>query len=275
MITIICGKPGYGKTSFMAYLAMLEMTIKSRDSYINACNEIFTLNSQGLCLQLPPYKHLTYANFWVESHIWGYSPRIAMDFDGTDFGLPDRDHMTKFIPPYSSIFLMEGQSFLDSRKSRFFRQSVSRAYEIHRHYDLNIYLDCQRSTLIDLNVRGISEKLIEVYKHVNVIKDRQGRVLKVVWFLREFSSTEEYDKYLESGSVLKNYTEYSIVYTGNIFKCYNTKQNRALFYSNILSSRFCYDLIQKPCLELSYILDFNRSHSLSNMKNNAYWQKGV
>lgn len=275
MIVIVCGKPGFGKTSLMAYLAMLEMTIKSRESYINACYEILTLNSQGLCLELPPYKHLTYTNFWVESHIWGYAPRTAMDFDGTDFGLPDDNHITKFIPPFSSIFLMEGQSFLDSRKSRFFRQSVSRAYEIHRHYDLNIYLDCQRSTLIDLNVRGISEKIIEVYKKLKVITDRQGRVLKVIWYLREYSSTEEYDKYLESGSTLKNYVEYSISYAGNIFKCYDTKQNRSLFYDKIFKSQFSYDLIQKPSLNLEYIKNFNKSHSLANMKINTYWQKGV
>lgn len=275
MITIICGKPGYGKTSLMAYLAMIEMTINSRTPYLNACNEIYNFNSQGLNLKYPPYCHLTYCNFWVESHIFGYAPRTAMDFDGTDFGLPDSAHFTKFIPPFSSIFLMEGQSFLDSRKSRFFRQSVSRAYEIHRHYDLNIYLDCQRSTLIDLNVRGISEKLIETYKKCKVIKDNQGRILKIIWYLREFSSSEEYDKYLESGSVLKNYIEYSIAYSGNIFSCYDTKQNRSLFYSRIFNSQFNYDLIEKPNLTLDYIKSFNNVHSLENMKNNAYWQKGV
>lgn len=275
MITIICGNPGFGKTTYLAYLAMNEMTINARSRYLNACKEIDFLNAQGLNLTYPPYFHLVYGNFWGESHIFGFAPRTIMDFDGTDFGLPDREHKTKFIPPYSSIFLMEGQSFLDSRKSRYFRASVSRAYEIHRHYDLNIYLDCQRATLIDLNVRGISERIIECYKQCKIEFDSLGIMKKITWYLREFNSSEEYDKYLESGRKLKNYKEYSQSYNGNIGKCFNSKQNRALFYENVDNEDFCYDLAEKPNLTLDYIKRYCLVHSLSRLKNSSYYQKGV
>lgn len=275
MIVLICGHPGFGKTTFLGFLSMEDMTINARSRYLSACNEINTLNSQGLNLSYPPYNHLVYGNFWCESHIFGFAPRTIMDFDGTDFGLLDREHKTKFIPPYSSIFLMEGQSFLDSRKSRYFRASVSRAYEIHRHYDLNIYLDCQRATLIDLNVRGISERIIECYKQCKIEFDSLGIMKKITWYLREFNSSEEYDKYLESGRNLKNYKQYSKSYCGNIGKCLNTKQNRALFYENVKNEDFCYDLVEKPNLNLDYIKKYCLNHSLSRLKNSSYYQKGV
>lgn len=275
MITIVCGNPGFGKTTYLAYLAMNEMTINARNKLLSAINEINMLNTQGLNLTFPPFNHLVYGNFWCESHIFGFSPRTIMDFDGTDFGLPDNEHFVKFIPPYSSIFLMEGQSFLDSRKSRYFRASVSRAYEIHRHYDLNIYLDCQRATLIDLNVRGISERLIECYKKCKLDFSSCGVLTQITWYLREFNSSEEYDKYLESGRKLKNYIQYSECYKGNIGKCFSTKQNRSLFYENIENRDFSYTLSEKPNLSLDYIKRYCCEHSLSKLKTNSYYQKGV
>ena len=104
MIILIVGDPGFGKTSYMCYLAQLEMTICSRERYLSACAEIMALNSQGLNLKLPPYKHLAYGNFYCESHIYGYSPRHLMEFNGYEFGLPDKDHKIKLIPPFSSLF---------------------------------------------------------------------------------------------------------------------------------------------------------------------------
>ena len=274
MITIICGDPGTGKTSYMAYLAMKCMTISSREHYLAACVEIDILNAQGLNLIKPPYKHLIYGNFWCESHIWGYTPRTIMEFNGVEFGLPDDKHVTKFIPPFSTIFLMEGQSFLDSRKSRYFRQSVSRAYEIHRHYDLDIYLDCQRGTLIDLNVRGIAERIIEM-QGCKVIKNSYGIMQKIIWKFRIFNSSSEYDAYLASGKNLKNYVEGVDCYIGNLANCYNTKQDRALFYKDINYKQFSYNLIEKPSLNLDYIKRFNLIHSLDNVNSSDYWQKGV
>ncbi len=274
MIVNVCGDPGTGKTSYLALQAMLAMTINSWNDYLSACAEIDILNAQGLNLEKPLYKHLAYGNFWCRSNIFGYAPRELMDFDGTDFGLPDIEHPTKFIPPYSSIFLMEAQSFLDSRKSRFFRQSVSRAYEIHRHYDLTIWLDCQRETLIDLNVRGISEKIIEMQK-LDLKRDSLGRVVKCIWHMRIFNSAEEYDDYLASGKTKKNYISAIDSYEGDLSLCYNTKQNRALFYEGVEDKHFSYDLIEKPSLDLDYIKRFNLTHSLAKLKTNTYWQKGV
>ena len=170
---------------------------------------------------------------------------------------------------------MEGQSFLDSRKSRFFRQSVSRAYEIHRHYDLNIFIDAQRSTLIDLNVRGISERVIETWKKCKVVKDSLGRITAITWYLRAFNSSEAYDKYVESGRLKGEYIEFTETYHNNIFKCYDTKQDRALFYKDIDKKQFSYKLLEKPSLDLDYIKKFNKVHSLDNLKANDYWQKGV
>ncbi len=274
MITIICGDPGTGKTSFLALQAMRAMTINARERYLSACCEIDILNSQGLKLKKPPYKHLAYGNFYCISHIYGYAPRELMDFDGTDFGLSDSEHQVKLVPPFSNIFLMEAQSFLDSRKSRFFRQSVSRAYEIHRHYDLDIWLDCQRATLIDLNVRGISERIIEMQKLV-LKYDSLDRIIKATWYFRIFNSSEEYDAYLASGRIKKNYISAIDSYDGDLSLCYNTKQNRALFYEDIENKQISYELIEKPSLSLDYIKRFNLTHSLAKLKTNTYWQKGV
>lgn len=55
MIVLIVDNPGFGKTSYMCFLAQFEMAICSRESHLSACAEIMALNSQGLNLKLPLY----------------------------------------------------------------------------------------------------------------------------------------------------------------------------------------------------------------------------
>lgn len=273
MITIVCGKPGAGKTSLLAAMAVFQMTVSSRDN-VNACNSIIEkLNASGYHYNFAK-NHVTYTNFFcISKHIKWFSPRISYDLDGIDFGLEDSEHETKNVFPYSNLFFMEGQSFLDSRKSRFFRASVSRAYENHRHFGLNIFIDAQRATLIDLNIREIAGEIIEVQKIK--IKKKFGKVSSINWKTRVFNASQTYEKYLETGCLNGQYEEREYSFPGNIFDCYLSENNFALFLDGRENKMFWNQFHAVPNYTKDYISNYCKIHSLSNQKINGYWQKGV
>lgn len=271
MIIIICGKPGAGKTSLLACLATRAMTIDSREAVKKAISVINVLNDNGYHFNYPE-EHVCYTNFYCSNHgIRWYAPRVSYDLDGVDFGLEDDEHITKNIFPSSSLFFMESQSFLDSRKSRFFRQSVSRAYENHRHWGLNIYLDAQRATLIDLNVREIAGEIIEVQKIK--IKRKAGKIVECKWLTRIFDASSIYEKYLETGKCDGNFVTREYVFPGDIFKCYVSENNFALFLDGRADKMFSCEKHVKPEFSKDYIDKYCSVHSLNNLKNGGYWQK--
>ena len=274
MIRIICGDPGSGKTSLMGGIACLSMTVEAKERVDLSNSIINMLNSNGYHFNFAK-KHVTYTNFYCRSdYIKWFTPRISYDLDGIDFGLEDSEHKTKNIFPCSVLFFMEGQSFLDSRKSKYFRQSVSRAYENHRHWGLDIYIDAQRATLIDLNIRGISGEIIEVQGH-KIFYDRLGNIKKIKWYTRVFQASQTYEKYLDSGKLEGDFETRIYEFPGDIFKCYLSENNFALFLDGREDKMFWCQEHKKPEYSKEYVENYCKIHSLNNQKSNGYWQKGV
>ncbi len=274
MITLIVGEPGAGKTSLMASLACFSMTTQARERVKMSNSMIEAFNSNGYNFNFAE-EHVTYTNFFCESHhIKWFTPRISYDLDGIDFGLEDLEHKTKNIFPCSFLFFMEGQSFLDSRKSRFFRQSVSRAYENHRHWGLDIFIDAQRATLIDANIREISGEIVEVKNRV-VKRNSQGIIKKIIWNTRVFDGSKVYEKYLESGKLNGDYVTRVYEFPGNIHDCYVSENNFALFLDGRENKMFSCEKHLKPEYSKSYVNTYSKRHSLQNQTFNKYWQKGV
>ena len=272
MITIFAGEPGAGKTSLLSALAVNSMTTLARER-LKKCNSIINvLNDNGYHYNYPK-EHITYTNFWCRSkHIKWFTPRTAYDFDGTDFGLEDPEHETKNIFPCSFIFFMEGQSFLNSRASRYFRDSVSRAYENHRHWGLDIFIDAQRGTLIDINVREISGEIINVIGR-EILRDKMGRITEIKWNTQVFQASSTYEKYLETGKLEGEFETRVYSFPGNIHDCYESENNFALFLAGREDKMFWDKEHEVPSYTKEYIEKYAEAHSILKGYDNGYWNK--
>ena len=268
MIRIFCGKPGAGKTSLMTYFKVLTMSELRFQLLQDSISEILKYNANGYSFSFPT-EHVTYSNYWTRSVGKFIEQFDDYELDGTEFGLPDPEHPTRFIPPFSQVFFMEAQSCLNSRASMSFRESVSRAYELHRHWSLDIYLDCQRATLIDLNVRELCGELIEV-QSMTTETDRIGCIIKCSWKVRVFSDSASYESYLSSGKPDGYFEEREYVFDGNIFDCYESKNNSALFLESRENEDFSFVHNVRPRFDIDYVKEYCRVHSLNNLSRNNY-----
>jgi hypothetical protein len=104
--------------------------------------------------------------------------------------------------------------------SKNFPDFVSRFYETHRHYGLNITLDVQRPGLIDLNIRALATEFIEILETRDEIGDF-GDVLSSDFKCRVYGDYSVVEKYIDSGTVgaheLRRYT-----HSGNVYALYDS-----------------------------------------------------
>lgn len=221
MIVIICGKPRVGKTALNTYFAKRSLQSSGRIKLKKCIEEINVLNAgrRSNMLTLPDVPPI-YTNYEAKYHV-GYKKYIEPLWVSPFYlGLPNDNMPTQFILPYGELHITEGQRYWDSRESASLPDHVSRWFETHGHFNLDIYIDVQRAMLIDKNIRALSKKIIEVQKMVHV-KDVYGRILRTVWYCREFSSSAEYETYVNGGYAPYRVTRYTN--EGNIFECYNSR----------------------------------------------------
>ena len=131
--------------------------------------------------------------------------------------------------PYEVIGIQEAQRYLNSRKSKNFPDWQSRWYEQHGHNGIDVFMDTQRPNLIDVNIRELSQ-FIEVLK-MDVMYNDCGKVNKVIWHTRNFSSNFALDVYLQSGK--KDTTTYensTYIADYDVFNCYDTHNCKSKFY---------------------------------------------
>ena len=135
----------------------------------------------------------------------------------TSGGYPD----VEIIPvlPSARIYLSEAQRYYNARRSKDLPDWVSRFYEEHGHFDLNIMLDVQRPGLIDVNIRELVECFIEVRGMTNKY-DESGNIVCSIFHLRVFSDWKFVDKYLSTGE--KCYEEQNVVFQGCVFDYYKS-----------------------------------------------------
>lgn len=258
MITIIFGKPGFGKTALNTYFAVMNMI--RRERYMMSCNAILDLNSSlGRKLSLPPLPHIVFSNYTISDKCRYSTGKFSYLFDPFKFSLPNEDIEYAVFPPYSSFHITEGQRILNSRKSKQFRACVSGAYENHRHIDLDIYIDMQRPKLADANVRELVQKFICVLGMSHKMDD-VGRIVSTTWNVIEFEDWSAVDKYISyndcSGGI-----NYSYTFEGNIFDCYNSKCNRDMFYIKWADFNFKY-------------IPSSEAHTLSLVAPYDFYEKG-
>ncbi len=222
MITIVYGAPGAGKDAYL--------TKTIHDIYFNSGYEIFDdcVNQINLLNENRRYK-LTlpdrvpiYTDFDVNVQI-GYNEFYKPYFaNGFYIGLENENVEVLYLAPGSKLFLTEVQRYYDSRKSNTFPDWVSRYFEMHRHYGIDIYLNLQRLSLLDLNIRQLAGRfvLIENLEHKF---DDVGRIVSSQWHCKEFDNYADVDLFCESHKKTFDSTSYS--YTGDIFESFNSYGN--------------------------------------------------
>ena len=219
MITIIFGAPGSGKSSLNTYFLKRlyrregEIRLDKTRALIEKANE------HRLTPLSMPDKPPIFSNYEVK-----FQTDYEEDFEpylinGFYMGLQNDRIPTQYIPPASAMFLDEAQRFYDSRKSATFPEFVSRFYEMHRHYHIDLWLAVQRPILIDANIRSLCRNFIEMERMEHEYDDA-GRIAKTIFHCREFDRWEEIEQYLESGT--ETYKKEIYTHEGDIFRSFDS-----------------------------------------------------
>lgn len=226
-ITIITGDPGAGKTSFMTHL-LIEEFFKAGDELLEKCQEDIIKENEERLYPLPlPDKPPIFTNYGVkfyEDYEKEYSPYFINPYY---FGVRNEETSVQYLLPNSRIFIEECQRYFDSRQSTSFPRRVSEAFEMHRHFGLEIYLDAQRGKLVDLNIRGIASRILRIEGTENK-KNKYGGILSTTWKIREFESNAELMQYYDTG--IGGHEIEPVTHKGNIFEAFDSKKNRKAFY---------------------------------------------
>ena len=260
MITIFTGAPGAGKSSLSALFLKRIYKEEGRKLQKLSAARIDEINKTRRYPLTPPPLPPIYSDFKVKIPA-GYKKHYEPYYiNGYYMGLANERLKTQFLPPYAKVFLGESQRYYNSRKSGNFPDFVSRFYEMHRHYGLDLYLDVQRVRLIDPNIRELCRNFIEV-QGMEHTRDKLGRIIHTVWRCREFSNWQAYEDYLNTGAV--TYKETSYENDGNIFDCYDSFS----FFENYLPE-------DVPGKDISYLKHLTRAEARFIGADNAEFYKG-
>ena len=232
MITVVCGLPGSGKSSLLVKF-MKDIYFSEGQHLLKTCCNYLTAENFNREIKLTlPEKPPIYSDFEVKFLV-GYKKYYSTYFiNGYYFGLKNDDVPVLYVPPFSKIFLSEVQRYYDSRKSKSLPDFVSRMFEMHRHNFWDIYLDIQRIGLLDLNIRDLAARIIEVLGMEHEL-DSLGNIISTTWNCHVFDSWEEYETQLNTTKKKKLPIEKFTNY-GNIFNCYDsyTYQSEFLPYGS-------------------------------------------
>lgn len=259
MVTIICGYPRAGKSAEATRMVVEKILNDSFEDYSNCKREILQLKAGGFTnLELPPQRHLCFTDYRVK-----INKRLQTYYvDGFKIGLPNPFFETTLFPPYSTIFLDEAQRYYDSRMSKYLRPEVYNWFQLHGQNHYNVVLVCQRLANIDVNIRALAERIIVVEK-LDFKHDKFGRITKMTWTEREFSSpdtAESYQLAKEKSEICKLGKE--VVNSTNlpIFNYYDSFGNRPAFYEGQYHKGFDYYTEQGYQFTLESFVEYNNNH---------------
>lgn len=247
-ILTVEGEPGSGKSCFLAAVAIQNMYGEAAHSARNRCNAfINTLNACGYNLPPAP-KHLVYTDFGLKFKSPDCGCREAWSVDGNKLGFETTNFKPQYVYPYSTIILDEAQQYFYSRDFKDFPKNVSRWFEKHRKFGLNIYLAAQRGGLIELNIRSLGGANL-----YDVTFKRSGSGIKTVWQLEQW---EHYRDYADGKPGIKG----THTFNGDIRKWFDTTEGRELFLPRNSKTQFVARPRQDFGLSPQGVLDFVKAH---------------
>ena len=227
MITIIYGPPRVGKTCLMTYFLNERAFDYERNRAMKY--EIEQRNVGGFHLTVPDYS--VACNYEAIFRRFRYSPRPCTVINPFKLGFWNADVKTHFLPPYTSVGITEAQKYFNSRRFREYPEWQSRFYEGHGHNFYDFFLDTQRPSLIDINIRELAD-FIEVVS-MDVKKDGP------VWKIRRIENSALYDVYVSSGKRDRHtYSEETIRAGYDVFRLYDSRNLKPLFYAGHFNADF-------------------------------------
>ncbi|MCM1533400.1 MAG: zonular occludens toxin domain-containing protein [Corallococcus sp.] len=242
MITIVFGKPGCGKTAFLTANAAQYLNGSAMDGelYDGCCEEVSKLNAEGFRFELPKHSPV-YSNYPITVQNGANSYVGSYYVDGFHLGFENSDVEVFCVLPGSKIFLAEAQRYYNSRKSKDLPDWVSRFYEEHRHFGLDIMLDVQRPGLIDVNIRELAERFVEIEQIVQR-RDKNGYVSGTEFYCKVFEDWKFVDRYLNGSA--DNFEKRIYSFDFDVFEYYQSTS----YYRNFLPSDG-FDYIEHFALE--------------------------
>lgn len=270
MITIICGIPRAGKTALMTSFALEHMRGRQAHRDLVKCRKLLApLNAGGFCYE-PPEDHLVFADYTITAGANGNVRNY--ECNGFNLGLYNDKHPTMFLPPNAKVYLDEAQKYFNSRESKGLADFVSRYYELHGHYRLDVTCTVQRPKLIDLNIRELAAQVIYVAK---LEHEQAGhRVLRSEWTAYTWDNVVAAISFIEGGmqKSLRGDTV-CFVYDGNIFKHYDSFAFFPVFLKGNEDAKFNLRHAVPTGYTRDEVADFNDEHDY-NVPETYYKKKG-
>ncbi|HCH74496.1 MAG TPA: hypothetical protein DEV87_04870 [Clostridiales bacterium] len=246
MITIIFGVPRVGKTCYMTHILTETAFDRERN---RAMRTAITDKINGGFERLTIPQHCVSANYDLTMKKFGYSPRYNRLINPYRLGYANEHVKTHFNFPYEAIGIDEAQKYLNSRAYANFPEWQSRWYEQHGHNHLDIYLAAQRPKLIDVNIRELAR--FEEIVRLDKFYDRNGRIKRLKWVIREIDNCAALEAYMESGKKDRSlYALKTVTADYNVFDCYKSTSCEPEFYRGHMSENF--DLKISEPIEDSY-----------------------
>ncbi len=202
----VIGKPRAGKTSFVVAKVLNEEMQPFNDNYFNCIKYIRDENRRkNKNRELPPQRHVVSADFDIIQH---FPTMQSYKCSGWEFGCSNPVCYTKPFLPYGTYVFDEAQRYFDSKGDQKLPPWVSRAFELHGHKFLTIYLITQRQVRLHTDIRTIAKATIYIESsvHTYIINGKkvkaseylkEGQLIKTEWFGREFEDGDEVDDYIK------------------------------------------------------------------------------
>lgn len=227
-LTFIIGENGAGKNSLLTYLFKRKYLNEGEEIWRRSCALIKKAKAEtGRNYSFPDRVPFYTVDCRMKLHV-GYRKYYEPYFlNGYYFGVANNEMDTQFVAPGSVLAFDEATKFFNSRKSASFADHVNYGFQTHRHNQLEIFFLAPRGMMLDVNIRELGVRVIEVVDKDDKY-DMAGNIIRTTWRCREFDNWRLAERYLKNNE--ETYTETEYTYAGNIHEEYDSFDKRKEFY---------------------------------------------